>query len=284
MSDEVLSPDDTENAVTEIKGELVVIRGARRRKYGRFIVSALSSLPWIGGFLGASAALHAEADQGRIDDLQRLWLEKHQEKFERVGETLQAMMDRLEQLGEHVEERLSDDSFLALVEQGFRTWNDATTEEKREYIRRILTNAAGTTICSDDVVRLFLDWIERYHEAHFAVIKQVFKSPGATRAEVWRAIHGADVREDSAEADLFKLLYRELSMGGVIRQIREKSGDGQFVKKSATRPRVSNPYMKSAFDDVEQYELTELGAQFVHYTMNDIVPRISEPPSNQPSS
>jgi hypothetical protein len=32
--------------------------------------------------------------------------------------------------------------------------------------------------------------------------------------------------------------------------------------------------MKSAFDDSEQYELTELGRQFVHYTMNEVVPRI----------
>jgi len=35
--------------------------------------------------------------------------------------------------------------------------------------------------------------------------------------------------------------------------------------------------MKSAFDDSEQYELTELGQQFVHYTMNEIVPRIGRP-------
>lgn len=33
--------------------------------------------------------------------------------------------------------------------------------------------------------------------------------------------------------------------------------------------------MASAFDDEKQYELTELGKQFVHYTMNEIVPRIS---------
>ena len=32
--------------------------------------------------------------------------------------------------------------------------------------------------------------------------------------------------------------------------------------------------MKSAFDDLEQYELTELGKQFVHYTMNEVVTRI----------
>jgi hypothetical protein len=33
--------------------------------------------------------------------------------------------------------------------------------------------------------------------------------------------------------------------------------------------------MTSAFDDDKQYELTELGKQFVHYTMNEIVPRIA---------
>jgi hypothetical protein len=32
--------------------------------------------------------------------------------------------------------------------------------------------------------------------------------------------------------------------------------------------------MKSAFDDDKQYELTELGAQFVRYTMEGVMPRI----------
>jgi hypothetical protein len=32
--------------------------------------------------------------------------------------------------------------------------------------------------------------------------------------------------------------------------------------------------MKSAFDDEEAYELTELGKQFVHYVFSDIVKRI----------
>jgi hypothetical protein len=32
--------------------------------------------------------------------------------------------------------------------------------------------------------------------------------------------------------------------------------------------------MKSAFDDGEQYELTALGEQIVHYAMTDIPPKI----------
>ena len=40
--------------------------------------------------------------------------------------------------------------------------------------------------------------------------------------------------------------------------------------------------MTSAFDDEKSYELTELGKQFVHYTMNEIVPRLSESSPNSP--
>jgi hypothetical protein len=32
--------------------------------------------------------------------------------------------------------------------------------------------------------------------------------------------------------------------------------------------------MKSAFDEEEQYELTDLGEQFVHYAMTNLPPKI----------
>jgi hypothetical protein len=34
--------------------------------------------------------------------------------------------------------------------------------------------------------------------------------------------------------------------------------------------------LKSAFDDVEPYELTELGREFVHYVFQDVVTRIPD--------
>ena len=37
--------------------------------------------------------------------------------------------------------------------------------------------------------------------------------------------------------------------------------------------------MKSRLDDTDEYELTELGSQFVHYVMTDVVPRIGGGPS-----
>lgn len=167
--------------------------------------------------------------------------------------------------------------YLGLVRSAFRTWDQADTDEKRELIKRLLMNAGGTSLCPDDLVRLFIQWIEQYHEAHFAVIRVIFQKRGATRADVWSQLHAEEVRENSAEADLFKLLIRDLSTGSVVRQHRETTADGQFVRKQPVRRPKGYPAartMKSAFDDSEGYELTELGEQFVHYTMNEIVPRI----------
>jgi hypothetical protein len=126
------------------------------------------------------------------------------------------------------------------------------------------------------MIGMFINWIDMYSEPHFAVIREVYKSPGTSRQQIWDAIHGHQVREDSAEADLFKLLVHDLSTGHVIRQHREKDYYGNFLKV-APRKRAGAPTQTttSAFDDEKQYELTELGKQFVHYTMNEIVPRIA---------
>src|SRR5258708_5685628 len=82
---------------------------------------------------------------------------------------------------------------------------------KRRYVANVVTNSAGTRVCTDDVVRLFIDWLALYHESHFRVIREIFTNPGVTRFDIWSAIYGDTPREDSAEADLFKLLIRDLS-------------------------------------------------------------------------
>jgi hypothetical protein len=93
---------------------------------------------------------------------------------------------------------------------------------------------------------------------------------------VWRKLGRAPVREDSSDADLFRLLFRDLSMGGIIRQHRETDYAGNFLAKrrAPTAPKGAPKMMKSAFDEEEQYELTALGEQFVHYAMTDLPPKI----------
>ena len=92
------------------------------------------------------------------------------------------------------------------------------------------------------------------------------------------------MREDSADADLFKLVVRDLSTGGIIRQHRETDYYGNFVAKKPTGTRAASSRgdsrtMKSAFDDSESYDLTALGQQFVHYAMNEVTVKIAYHPN-----
>jgi hypothetical protein len=85
-------------------------------------------------------------------------------------------------------------------------------------------------------------------------------------------------REDSSQADLFRYLIRELSTGGVIRQPREANAAGQFMRKRPQRrpPGSGSTTMESTFEDTKPYVLTELGREFVHYTMNEVVTRLTD--------
>lgn len=157
------------------------------------------------------------------------------------------------------------------TEQYQSNGDEVDTKQKQKYVANLVTNAGGTRVCNDDVIRLFVDWLDTYHEAHFAVIREVSENPGSARQDIWAAICNLEVREDSPEADLFKLLFRDLSTGGVVRQERDINQLGQFVTKRPVRvPKgFGTRTMKSAFDDKEAYVLTALGVQFVHYTMNE---------------
>src|SRR5262249_53331186 len=155
---------------------------------------------------------------------------------------LQEIAARFQNLGSQIDERIQSEEYLTLVRRAFRAWDRADTDQKRKYVGNLVTNAAGTRLCSDDVIRLFIDWLDAYHEAHFAVIQHIYKNAGCTRYDIWSAVYGELPREDSAEADLFKMLIRDLSTGGVIRQERETNWQGQFVRKqrSPRRPSGAN--------------------------------------------
>jgi len=265
---------DAENAIAEQLG------GGTGRKYVRFVIAALSSIPWVGGVLSAAVSFSAEKEQEKVNALHKLWLEEHKRKIAELGQTLRDIFARFENFGEDLSDRTSSDEYLALVKRTFRSWDQADTDEKRSMLQKLITNAGAKKLCSDDLIRLFINWIELYHEAHFMVIKEIYRDPGITRGEIWDQIHDERPREDSAESDLFKYLIRDLSTGGVIRQVRETTEDGEFLKRRQSRTfrRSGTPAsrtMESAFEETKGYVLTELGKQFVHYVMEDVVPQIS---------
>jgi len=250
----------------------------RERVFKKFLLAAFGSIPWIGGFIGTMASLATDAGDVKADDMRTQWLQEHQRKIESLAATLDQIAERFETLGEQIDERVQSEEYLNLVRRAFRTWDQTDTDEKRKYVGNLVTNAGGTRLCSDDVVRLFIDWLNTYHEAHFAVIREIYKNAGATRYDIWMEIHGEEIpREDSADADLYRLLIRDLSTGGVIRQARETTVDGKFLRRHPRRGRTPLPKtMEAAFEDAKPCVLTALGQQFVHYAMGDVLRRMED--------
>lgn len=262
--------EEAQNALAQRLG------GGRRRKYVRFFIAALSSIPWVGGVFSAASSFSAETDQEQINDLHRLWLAEHEAKAGELLATLMEIFDRLDNFGDEIQERIESPEFLTLVKKNFRSWDEADTQEKKQMLKKLITNAGAIKLCSDDIVRLFIAWIDQYHELHFSVIKEIYRDPGITRGEMWDVIRGQRPRDDSAEADLFRLLIRDLSTGGVIRQERETDAYGRFRRKRRTAQSraAASGVMESAFEETKPYVLTELGKQFVHYVMEDLAPQL----------
>ncbi len=259
----------------DLQGELEQALGkGAGSKLARFALSALGGIPVVGGVFGASADSWSEANQEWVNKVLKQWVELHEAELREIGQTLAEVILRLDKDDDQVRERVSSPEFHSLVRKCFRDWSAAESESKRVMVRNLLGNAASCSMTTDDVVRLFIDWIGAYSELHFRVIKCVFNRRGITRHGIWRKLHSGSVREDSADADLFKLVVQDLSIGHIIRQDRPVDAYGRFIKQKRGGARKASPYMKSAFDDEKPYVLTELGKQFVHYVMNDIVPKI----------
>lgn len=247
---------------------------------------ASGAIPFLGGILSAGAAYWSEAEQEHVNNILRQWIQMLEDELREKGKTIAEVIARLDLGDNGTAERIESPEYQSILKKAFRNWSSVDSESKREKIRNILTNAAATRLTSDDVVRLFIDWITLYSDFHFEVIGQIYKHNGATRYYIWGNLGKPAVREDSAEADLYKLLIRDLSMGGVIRQHRETDYAGNFVKKqSRPTPKSSGSRtMASAFDDTEGYELTDLGRQFVHYAMTEITARIAFSDNSEQSS
>lgn len=270
-----LVPTDPEIVISD--GLLEISDVSKRQKYFRFFMNVMSSLPWVGGVLSYIASRSSEKEQEEINDLHKWWLEEHKEKLKELTFALDEIIKRLDQFQEAIKDRIESEEYLKIVRKAFRSWDNSETKEKRKYIINLLVNSAATKLCTDDIIRLFNDWIDLYHEIHFIVIRNINQNPGIARGEIWDSFNDARPREDSAEADLFKLLIRDLSTGGILRQVKDVNELGQFVRKRpAHRSTHPSSTLESAFEESKPYTLTELGRQFVHYTMNESITRIGQ--------
>ena len=184
--------------IESIKAEIELSTPSRRQRiYEAIALAALGSIPWVGGVIAAASSAAGRykdgESQAQRDDLLREWLQEHQAKLQMLRATLEQIVLRLEEFGEEVENRIRSEQYLTLVRKTFRQWDIADTDEKRRLLVQLITNAAGTRVADDDIVRLFLDWLDTYHEAHLAVVREIYKNEGPTGYDIWVAVYGEPV-------------------------------------------------------------------------------------------
>tara|TARA_R110002049_G_scaffold302888_1_gene496413 strand:+ start:115 stop:924 length:810 start_codon:yes stop_codon:yes gene_type:complete len=248
---------------------------SRKGKAGRAALSAVGgAIPLAGGLFSAAAGYWGEKEEERANEFLRNWIEMLQDEISEKHKTIVEIMARLDLHDEAINVRITSDGLQSLLKKSFREWPAAESEEKRILLRNLLSNAAASSVSSDDVIRLFVEWLNIYSPFHFEVIGAIYNSSGISRGQIWDKVGRMQVPEDSADADLFKLLIRDLSMGSIIRQHRQVDYAGNFIKKPTGGRRASTKTMISAFDRAEGYELTSLGQQFVHYAMTQLPPKI----------
>jgi hypothetical protein len=267
MTTEPPPPDDMPeegNAAKIGRGALQVVSGA---------------VPLVGGIFAAVAGAWSEREQAKVNKFFDQWVRMLEDEIREKEATVIEIMSRVDLQDDKIAARVESKEFQSLVKKTFRDWAGVESEQKRVLIRNTLSNAAASAISSDYVIRMFIDWIGQYSELHFQVIGAIYNSGGITRGAIWRKIGKGRVREDSADADLYKLLFRDLSTGSVIRQHRETDYHGNFIAKAPAKRTGGSTgggrALTSAFDEEDQYELTELGQQFVHYAMTELTSRIA---------
>ena len=273
MGDEKPDNEDERRNLPSRKGWKKVVRGGLQAVGG--------GVPFAGGLFSAAAGYWSEQEQQRVNEFLHGWIKMLEDELREKKTTIAEIVSRLDMHDEKIAERVRSIEYQSLVKKAFRNWAGAESEKKREFTRNILSNAASTDLTSDDVVSLFIEWLQTYSEFHFTVIGDIYQNPGATRWDVWQRVGKGEPREDSADADLYKLLFRDLSTGSVIRQHRETDYAGNFITKQRAKPTrrgSSDRRVKSAFDDEEPYELTALGQQFVHYAMTELPTKIEYQP------
>lgn len=254
----------------------------RGRLFKKLLVAAASGIPGIGAFVAAGMEYKFDESNEELAEVQRLWSNALEEEIKELKRALAFLTKRLEELGAEAMRRAESEGYLRMVRKTFQGWDRADSDAKRHYFANLLANAAGTAYAPDDMVRLFIEWIDRFNDSHFRIIRHVYDYQPCTRYEIAEAFFGGSEnipREDAAEADLFSELFRELNMGGLVRQRRDTDPDGRFYRRRpATRARrgQASPLLASRFDDEKPQVLSELGRKFVRYVFEDVGVRIGE--------
>ena len=156
------------------------------------------AVPFAGGVLSAASAAWSENEQSKVNKALEHWLKMLEAELAEKAQTILEIMARLNINDEKIAERVASPEYQSLLRKAFREWPGGESEKKRQLVRNILAHAADASLTSDDVVRLFIQWLSLYSELHFVVIGAIYNDEGVTRARMWEKVGKDEVREDSS--------------------------------------------------------------------------------------
>lgn len=145
-------------------------------KFSRAALQVGGAVPVVGGVFSAIAGAWSEGEQDKVNKFFEHWVRMLQDEIKEKEDTIIEIMARLDLQDDAISERVESKEYQSLVKKTFREWAGAESEEKRVFIRNILSNAAASQVSSDDVVRLYIDWLTKYSEMHFQVIGAVYNT------------------------------------------------------------------------------------------------------------
>jgi hypothetical protein len=238
-------------------------------------VAIASAIPGVASIAAAQQSLRDDRLAAEVREILEDWLESLEHRVVLLRRDTNWLIGRIEELGDEAIVSAQRPEFLTLVRKAFMAWDRADSDSKRHYLVQLLVNHAGAPLTDDDVVRLFVDWIDRFDESHFRILRSVYRHRPANKLIAGRELFGAQLPVDaSAKAGLFRELWRELNMGSLVRDARAIEG-GRFRRKETSRtPRgARSPYLDPTFDE-DEVELTELGSEFVQYVLGDQIRRL----------
>lgn len=173
----------------ETEGDLTPkIPKSKRGKTRRAVLNTLGAVPFAGGLFSAMAGYWGEQEEAKANEFLRNWISMIQDEIKEKEKTIIKIMSRVDMHDKAIQERITSDGFQSLLKKSFRELPAAESEEKRVLLRNLLSNAAASQVSSDDVVRLFLDWLNTYSPFHFEVMAAVYNSQGISRGQIWEKV------------------------------------------------------------------------------------------------
>ena len=153
-----------------------------------------------GGFIAAGMSIQNDQSQMETNQLHAACIKEVADTTAELKTTIAQILDSIKASDEEFAAKVEDPNYVALVRKAFTGWSRGQTQEKREIIRRLLSRAADMPNPDYSMFSLFFDWVSRYNELHFLLIRSLKEQGKATKFQIWKGMGGLRVRDDSADA------------------------------------------------------------------------------------